>query len=445
MATLALAGALALALALACGKKPAPATKDDGPPPPGDTQPRDAAASEPTIDAAPAEPLASCTPTAGSNVSLVQIAKIPQQSLVLATSPPFDGRLFVVEQSGRIAIIDHTGKVLPTAFLDLRDDIGGPVLAGGELGLLGLAFDPAYNDNHQFYVYYTAAAAGSGDPYVDVVARYTTSGSDANVADPATATTILAIPDYATNHNGGMLEFGSDHDLYIGTGDGGSEGDPRRNGQNPNALLGKMLRIDVHAPAGGKPYGIPSDNPYANSGGAPEIYMIGLRNPWRWSFDRANGDMWIGEVGAGVTEELDYLPAGHQLGANLGWSEFEGSDCCSTEANHCQAQVPITTCDPTGKVFPQVTRSHATDNWDSIIGGQVYRGPCFPDLTGTYFFTDNGFHGLSEARVGSDGSVTAVDLPGTWPQSPASIHADARGELYLTTTTGLVFHVVAGP
>jgi hypothetical protein len=170
-----------------------------------------------------------------------------------------------------------------------------------------------------------------------------------------------------------------------------------------------------------------------------------VRNPWRWSFDRATGDMWIGDVGQGETEELDVLLAGHQAGQNLGWSAYEGSGCCATQDDKCTQSGSQQACDPTGKFFPQLTHSHNPDGWLAIIGGQVYRGTCYPDIVGTYFFSDNSKAGLSEAKLQPDGSIVATDLPGTWPASPASIHADSRGELYETTTSGQVFHIMAGP
>ena len=325
-------------------------------------------------------------------------------------------------------------QLKPDPFLD----ISGDIVAGGEQGLLGLAFHPGYACNGYFYVWYTLANA-------NVLARFTVSPTDPNKADPASKQVLLSIPDFASNHNGGMLEFGSDGFLYVGTGDGGGGGDPHRNGQAIDRtaqsctqtacepLLGKFLRIDVDHPANGKPYGIPADNPFASGGGEPEIFMIGVRNPWRWSFDRMTGDMWIGDVGQDVDEELDVIPAGQQAGKNLGWSMWE--------ANRDYGNY---TADMTGKTFPQLVKNHTADGWLAIIGGQVYRGPCYPDLNGKYFFTDNNAHTLSVATF--DGTnVTATDLPGTWPTSPASIHADARGELYETTTNGSVYHIEAGP
>jgi glucose/arabinose dehydrogenase len=260
---------------------------------------------------------------------------------------------------------------------------------------------------------------------------------------------LLSIPDFATNHNGGMIEFGSDGYLYVSTGDGGMAGDPHRNAQavdraDPSCiqtqcepLLGKILRIDIDHPANGKPYGIPADNPFATGGGEPEIYITGLRNPWRWSFDRATGDMWIADVGQAMYEELDVLPAGQQAGRNLGWSMYEANSRYLT--NYPPA--------PAGKVFPSVVKTHAGDGWQAIIGGQVYRGPCFPDLDGVYVYSDHSAHTISLARL-SGSTVTTSDAQppsGSWPASPSSIHADARGELYETTTAGAVYHIVAGP
>lgn len=380
----------------------------------------------------PAVPVQACSPIAGSTISVRKIGQVSGGAMV-ATSPPNDGRLFVVEQQGRIRIFEND-TLKDDAFIDISNDI----VAGGEQGLLGLAFNPNYACNGYFYVWYTTSNK-------DELARFKVSASDPNKADPASKQVLLSIPDFASNHNGGMLEFGSDGFLYVGTGDGGGGGDPHRNGQATDRtaqsctqtscepLLGKILRIDVDHPANGKPYGIPADNPFASGGGEPEIFMIGVRNPWRWSFDRKTGDMWIGDVGQDVDEELDVLPAGQQAGKNLGWSMWE--------ANRDYGNY---TADMTGKTFPQLVKNHTNDGWLAIIGGQVYRGPCYPDLDGKYFFSDNMKSTLSVATFDGQ-TVTASDLPGTWPASPASIHADARGELYETTTNGSVYHIEAGP
>ena len=412
--------------------------------------PKDAPGTDASLFDAPtdAPPLPPCTPVAGSNIHARLIGKADDAAM-LATSPPGDLRLFVVERSGALRIFDHEVKVA-TPFLDLGPDGSNIVVSGGEQGLLGLAFHPNYASNHQFFVYYTANNPNRGadphNPYVDIVERFTTS-ADPNVADPGSGTIILSVPDYASNHNGGMLEFGGDGFLYISLGDGGGMGDPDRNGQNTSALLAKILRIDVDHPANSKPYGIPADNPFATSGGAPEVWIYGVRNPWRWSFDRANGDMYIGDVGQGQIEEIDVLKAGAQAGRNLGWSAYEGSLCCATSSDNCTQDPPYQACTTAGKTFAQTERDHA-DGWYAIIGGQVYRGTCYPDIVGSYFYTDNVKHGLAKAQLQGDGSLTTVDLApptGGWPASPSSIHADARGELFETTTSGNIYAIEAGP
>lgn len=386
----------------------------------------------------PVVPVQACTATAGTNVTVRKLGQVSGGAM-LATSPPDDGRLFVLEQQGRIRIFEND-QLVDEPFLDISNDIA----AGGEQGLLGLAFHPDYACNGYFYVWYTLNDA-------NVLARFKVSASDPNKADPASKQVLLSVPDFASNHNAGMIEFGADGYLYISTGDGGQGGDPHRNGQaidrtaasctqsGCEPLLGKILRLDVDHPANGKPYGIPADNPFAQGGGEPEIFMLGMRNPWRWSFDRMTGDMWIGDVGQEIDEELDVIPAGHQAGANLGWSMYE--------ANRDYGNYNMTTTppiDPAGKTFPQVVKNHNTDGWHAIIGGQVYRGPCYPDLTGTYYYTDNVAGGLWVATWDGQ-TVTTSALPGTFPTSPASIHADARGELYETTTDGSVYHIEAGP
>jgi glucose/arabinose dehydrogenase len=417
--------ALALVALVACHRR-SPG-KDDAPIGGGSDAPIDAAV------------LPSCTnPIHGTHMTMRKIGNVGG-SAILSTSPPLDTRLFVIRQDGLIYIFENE-LMRATPFIDLTSKI----VAGGEQGMLGLAFHPQYRSNGKFYVDYTANNPDTADtmhPWVDVVEEYTVT-MDPSVADPTSGRILVSIPDPYTNHNGGMIEFGSDGYLYISTGDGGAGGDPVRNSQNPNALLGKMLRIDVDNPSGGKPYGIPSDNPFVAGGGAPEVFMLGLRNPWRWSFDRGTGDMWIGDVGQNAWEELDVIRAGQQSGKNLGWSMWEG--------NACYGNYP---CTMPGMTFPQLVWEHGPTPWVAIIGGQVYRGTCYPDLVGTYFFTDYGAHTLSTGVLNADNSVTYADLApptpppvtGGWPQAPSSLHADSRGELYETTTGGDVWHLEAGP
>ena len=400
------------------------------------------AAADAAIDAADAAPVAPCVPRAGSTVAMRKLAQPVSGSAVLATAPPGDDRLFVVEQRGAIRIY-RDEHLVAAPFLDLSSVAGGPVVSGGELGLLGLAFHPDHARNRELFVFYTARKLG--DPvhvYADVVARYRASALDPDRADPR-GEVLLAIDDFTATHNGGMIEFGPDGYLYVGTGDGGGQGDPQRNGQNPGALLGKILRIDVDHPASGRPYGIPADNPFAAGGGAPEVYALGLRNPWRWSFDRATGDLWIGDVGEVQVEELDVLPAGQQRGANLGWSAYEGTSCCAAQADRCLQTGAQQACDPAGKTFALDQRRHA-DGWHAIVGGQVYRGACYPDLAGWYFYTDFARGGLVKARL-AGGALEVIDLPGAFPAAPSSLHAGPRGELYETDTAGNVYHLEAGP
>ena len=275
------------------------------------------------------------------------------------------GRLYANEQAGSIRVIEADGTLRPQPFLD----IGDRVLSGGERGLLGLAFHPDFGQNHRFFVDYTAKDDGH-----TVIAEYT--AADGLRADPASERILLTVPQPYANHNGGQLAFGPDGDLYIGMGDGGSGGDPHGNGQNTNALLGKLLRIDVDgAPASGRAYAIPDTNPFAAVGGAPEVWAYGLRNPWRFSFDRETGDLYIADVGQGSWEEIDRQPSDSPGGENYGWNVMEGRQCYGND-----------TCDQTPFVKPIAEYGH--DQGCSVTGGFVYRGAEQPDLTGVYVFAD---------------------------------------------------------
>lgn len=359
----------------------------------------------------------------------------------LVTSPPHDPRLFVLELQGRIRILEH-GSLRGDPFLDISYDAGGPVNANGlgELGLLGLAFHPQYATNRQFFVFYTMDNPDHADtmnPYLDVLVRYTVSATDPSKADPSSAVMVLAILDPFSNHNGGMLEFGSDGYLYISTGDGGGvnglPADPYGHAQDPHALLGKILRIDVDRKDPDKEYGIPADNPFASGiDGAKEVWVLGLRNPWRWSFDRATGDMWIGDVGASTIEEIDMLPAGQQAGKNLGWPMWEGDTCYEPP------------CDATGMTFPIDNRNHLDGFW-AITGGQVYRGSCYPDLVGTYLYTDTGYAYIQGATRRSDGSFEIAQRSKDYNYGPSSLHADSRGELFETDIYGNIWQLIVIP
>jgi glucose/arabinose dehydrogenase len=355
----------------------------------------------------------------------------------LVTSPPGDPRLFVLELHGRIRIIED-GVLRPAPFLDISPDAGGPVNANGlgELGFLGLAFHPRYAINRQFFVFYTMDNPDPMDvmhPYLNVLVRYTTSATDPYRADPASAVTLLSIPDPFSNHNGGMLEFGPDGLLYVSTGDGGGVAslppDPYNHAQNPSSLLGKILRLDVDDKLPGLEYGIPAGNPFAASGGRPEVLVLGLRNPWRFAIDRSNGDLYIGDVGGAIYEEITVLRYGQQAGRNLGWKTWEGPDCHAPP------------CDPTGMTFPQDARHHSTGYW-SIIPGEVYRGACYPDLVGMFIYVDTGYNLPQGARLQADGSLAVQELSTEYVFQPASLHADSRGELYETDVQGSVWELV---
>ncbi|MFZ2224152.1 MAG: PQQ-dependent sugar dehydrogenase [Candidatus Deferrimicrobium sp.] len=281
------------------------------------------------------------------------------------------GRIFVVEQAGRIRILDNNGLVLPVPFLDLASLNPPRLIAGGEQGLLSVAFPPGFATKGYFYVNYTGTPDGA-----TVVARYRVSAGDNNVADPASEEIVLTVSQPFANHNGGQLAFGPDGYLYVGMGDGGAGGDPLNNGQSPGTLLGKLLRIDVES--GAVPYGVPAGNPFAdNAGFLPEIWALGVRNPWRFSFDRQTGDLYIADVGQGSFEEIDFQPAGDPGGRNYGWNIMEGDRCYP----------PGTVgCNRTGLALPIFVYDHSLGC--SVTGGHVYRGSAFPSLQGVYLFGD---------------------------------------------------------
>jgi glucose/arabinose dehydrogenase len=333
------------------------------------------------------------------------------------------GRLFVVEQGGYIRII-QSGGVLDTPFLD----ISGLVSCCGERGLLGLAFHPDYTSNGYFYIDYTRASDGA-----TVIARYHVS-SDPNLADRNSASILLTIAQPYVNHNGGQVMFGPDGYLYIGMGDGGSGGDPQNNAQNKNTLLGSLLRIDVDS---GSPYAIPPDNPYVGVDGADEIWAIGLRNPWRFSFDRANGDLYIGDVGQNAWEEIDYQAANSAGGLNFGWHCLEGTHTYSTQPP-CNDAAYLA-----GMTGPIAEYSH--DVGDAVTGGFVYRGSLHPALLGRYFYADFGSGRIwSVIKTGSN--------PVTWSQPELELNSglnissfgeDESGELYVVSySDGTIRHLV---
>jgi glucose/arabinose dehydrogenase len=273
------------------------------------------------------------------------------------------GRFFVVEQEGTIRVIDD-GVVQETPFLDITERVD----AGGERGLLSVAFPPGYADKGYFYVDYTDL---NGDTKIS---RFRVSDNP-NIADPTSEQVILGIAQPYPNHNGGQLAFGPDGYLYIGMGDGGSGGDPENRAQNLGVLLGKILRIDVES--GADPYAIPPDNPFVgNANARDEIWAYGLRNPWRFAFDAATGDLYIADVGQERVEEIDFQPASSNGGENYGWNIMEGDECYEAE-----------TCDTSGLTMPIHTYLRIGGNC-SVTGGDVYRGDAYPTMQGVYIYAD---------------------------------------------------------
>ncbi len=344
-----------------------------------------------------------------AKVRLVMVAQL-EQPVAMAVRPG-ERTLYLVEQVGGVRTI-RGGRLDPTPVVDLS----GKVTAGGEQGLLGLAFSP---DGRYLYLAYTDA---NGDHQVS---ELTMRGQR---ADPASERSVLHFGDPFANHNGGQLAFGPDRRLYLAFGDGGGGGDPEGNGQSLGSLLGKILRIDPR-PGGGRPYRVPSDNPFVDREGArPEIWAYGLRNPWRFSFDAATGDLWIGDVGQNAYEEVDYEPAGSG-GRNYGWNRREGRHAYSGGER------------PAGAVDPVIEYGRAGGAC-TVIGGFVYRGQRIDGLRGAYLYGDYCAGWVRAARV-RDGKVAeqrdlGLSIPGL-----SSFGADASGELYALSLGGEVYRLAA--
>jgi glucose/arabinose dehydrogenase len=346
-------------------------------------------------------PDASARPVAGapsaSTVALDKIADVSNP--VLAISPPGDDRLFIVLQGGRIKIVKN-GSLLPTDFLDIRDLVS----KGSEQGLLGLAFHPDYATNRRYFVNFTNR---DGDT---VVREYLASPSNPDRSNRSSARAILKINQPYSNHNGGMLAFGPDDYLYIGMGDGGDGGDPGNRAQDKDSLLGKMLRIDIDRTQGDRHYRNPSTNPYVGEKGANEVWQRGLRNPWRFSFDRVTGDLLIGDVGQGEWEEIDLgrnTSKGPGRGFNFGWRVMEGTHCFR----------PSSGCTKSGKILPIAEYGHGGGKC-AVTGGYVYRGSAIPDLQGWYVFGDF-----------CSGEVWALDPTDTRPADMVRIMGEGSGRL----------------
>lgn len=332
------------------------------------------------------------------------------------TSPPGDARLFVVEQAGRIRIV-RSGQLLTEPFLDITDIVG----SGGERGLLSVAFHPGWATNGYFFVNYTDLSGATR------VERYRAS-SNPDRADRTTARLILTVDQPFSNHNGGLVVFGPDGKLWIGMGDGGSRDDPQGNGQNPATLLGAMLRIDVDA---GDPYAIPADNPFRTVPGArPEIWAIGLRNPWRFSFDRSTSDLYIADVGQEDWEEVNVVSAA-AAGLNYGWKVMEGRHCFRTAS-----------CNTAGLTTPLLEYGH--DVGCSITGGHVYRGAALPSLRGHYFYGDYCRGWIRSFRRTDAGPADEREWPIAGLGRILSFGEDSAGELYVLTDAGRVYRLEPG-
>jgi glucose/arabinose dehydrogenase len=338
-------------------------------------------------------------------------------SPVYLTAPKNDQRLFIVEQPGRIRIVKD-GAILATPFLDITDR----VVSGGERGLLSLAFDPAYATNGRFYVYYTGA---QGDIFVD---RFTVS-ADPDVANTASDRVLTIQHRVNSNHNGGLLLFGPDGMLYLGTGDGGGAGDVPNNAQNIDVLLGKILRLDVAT----LPYTIPAGNPFSGQPGADEIWAYGLRNPWRFAFDvppdGTPPQLYIADVGQGAREEVDVADASAG-GRNYGWRTMEGTQCYN----------PSSGCNQAGLTLPILDYDHSQGC--SITGGFVYRGAAIPEVRGLYFYSDYCSGWLRSFRLSGGLAVDQRDWAFTNIGNVTSFGVDAAGELYMLSASGRAYRVV---
>jgi glucose/arabinose dehydrogenase len=357
-----------------------------------------------------------------SGVRLVPVGTFTQP--VYATAPPGDTRrVMVVEQRGRIMVV-RDGRTLAAPFLDIRSR----VLDSGEQGLLSVAFPPDYATSRRFYVYRTARDGTTND-----VVEFRRSRSNPNRADPDSARIVLRMANLEANHNGGLLMFRPNGLLYVGTGDGGSGGDPHGavgNGQDLGSLLGKILRIDPRA-SGGRRYTVPRSNPFVGRGGArAEIYAYGLRNPWRFSFDRRTGALAIGDVGQGVVEEIDYMRPGHAAGVNFGWRVWEGR----------RKQFPTEAA--RGAVFPVIEHTHA-EGFCAITGGYVVRDRAVPSLFGRYVYSDlcDSQIRVTTLRPGSAPRGTPLALPAL--KSVVSFGEDARGRVYVVSIAGPVYRLAA--
>jgi glucose/arabinose dehydrogenase len=362
-----------------------------------------------------------------ASVQLTLLEEGLDRPVYIASAKDGTPRTFIVEQGGRI-LVRRAGTVLATPLLNLT----GSVSTGNEQGLLGLAFHPSFKTNRRFYVDYT-------DTHGDTVIReYRTSTTNPDRIEAGSGRTILRIDQPYANHNGGMLAFGPGGYLYIGMGDGGDGDDPGNRAQSLSTRLGKILRIDVNGRTSTRAYRIPASNPYASTTGLDEIWQRGLRNPWRFSFDRSNGNLWIGDVGQGGYEEVDRAintSSGPGKAFNWGWRVMEGRHC----------HIPSSGCNTSGKKLPIHEYTHASNNRCAVTGGYVYRGKAIPALVGWYVFGDYCSGEIFAIRSGASYPATRITLGGASSgRLISSFGESSTGELYVVDLRGNIYQVTAG-
>ena len=398
-------------------------------PAPVATPPRAEATTLATGAAPTLAPLPSPTngPLVAANVAvgLEPYASVSGSALDIVAPDDGTGHLLVATQEGRLWAV-RGDLASPALLLDVSKRIS----SGGERGLLGIALHPGFPTDPRIFVDYTDL---EGDT---VVSSFGLAGDGSSRFDPASERIVLQVAQPFENHNGGGIAFGPDGELYIALGDGGSGGDPMGNGQGLETPLAKILRIDVDHPSGGKAYAIPTDNPFASRSGARgEIWLYGLRNPWRFSFDRTTGDLWIGDVGQERWEEIDVARAGDGGGQDFGWNVTEGAHCFE----------PADGCDQAGLSLPVSEYGH--DQGCAVIGGFVYRGSAYPLLSGAYLFSDSCSGTIwaipATANPNGVGSLVAPVAVGQAHGSPAGFGQDIAGELYLANLDGTISHIVA--
>ncbi|MDO6597161.1 PQQ-dependent sugar dehydrogenase [Oceanihabitans sp. 2_MG-2023] len=329
-----------------------------------------------------------------------------------------DSRLFIVEKSGVIKILNENGTTNTTPFLNIDNQVS----PGGERGLLSVAFHPNYTSNGYFYVNFTDNNGATQ------ISRFTVNSANPDIADVATQVNLLNIAQPYGNHNGGCIEFGPDGYLYIGTGDGGSGGDPDNRSQNLQDLLGKMLRIDVNTTSGGNNYAIPADNPFiGNPSALDEIWAYGLRNPWRFSFDYSTNNLWIGDVGQNTTEEINRVSTTTN-GYNFGWRCYEGSNPYNTSG-----------CDLASTMTLPVAEYPIPPCFCNVVGGYMYRGTTYADLQDTYIFATSGDGTISTLNP-ADALTNHGDYGGYW----VSFGEDVNKELYIADISGGIYKIKGG-